>query len=94
MNKIYNIEGLELMIEDVDANDVEAKRRMAAYTFLMIREKSGMNRTDFANWLGVPYRTMQEWELCRRKMPDYVMRLIAYKVYNELEKGRIGNDRN
>ncbi|MCR5517531.1 MAG: transcriptional regulator [Lachnospiraceae bacterium] len=56
----------------------------------MIREKSGMSRTDFCEWLGVPYRTMQEWELGRRAMPEYVLRLIAYKVMNELRNGRIG----
>ena len=55
--------------------------------FGKIREKSGMSRPDFAKWLGVPYRTMQEWELGRRAMPEYVLRLIAYKVYNEMEKG-------
>jgi DNA-binding transcriptional regulator YiaG len=48
-----------------------------------------MNRTEFAKWLGVPYRTMQEWELGRRQMPDYVLRLIAYKVANEKREGRI-----
>ena len=48
------------------------------------------SRTDFSVWLGVPYRTMQEWELGRRAMPEYVLRLIAYKVMNELREGRIG----
>ncbi|MBP3802619.1 MAG: XRE family transcriptional regulator, partial [Oribacterium sp.] len=55
--------------------------------FKVIREQSGMNRTEFAKWLGVPYRTMQEWELGRRQMPDYVLRLIAYKVANEKREG-------
>ena len=46
--------------------------------------------SDFSVWLGVPYRTMQEWELGRRAMPEYVLRLIAYKVMNELREGRSG----
>ena len=54
--------------------------RKVAYAFKMIRELSGMNRKDFSEWLGIPYRTMQEWELGRRVMPEYVLRLIAYKV--------------
>ncbi|MBR1650635.1 MAG: helix-turn-helix domain-containing protein [Lachnospiraceae bacterium] len=54
-----------------------------ALAFKAIREKSGMSRTEFAEWLGIPYRTMQEWELGRRVMPEYVLRLIAYKVLNE-----------
>ena len=33
----------------------------------------------------IPYRTMQEWELGRRVMPDYVLRLVAYKVANEMK---------
>lgn len=55
----------------------------------MIREESGMNRKDFAEWLGIPYRTMQEWELGRRAMPKYVLDLISYKVQNEKKEGRI-----
>lgn len=42
-----------------------------------------MNRVGSANWLGIPYMTMQEWELERRGMPEYVLRLIAYKVRME-----------
>ena len=26
-----------------------------------------MNRKEFSEWLGIPYRTMQEWELGRRQ---------------------------
>ena len=51
-----------------------------------------MNRKDFSDWLGIPYRTMQEWELGRRFMPEYVLRLIAYKVANEKQKGRFDYD--
>ncbi|MBQ7076707.1 MAG: XRE family transcriptional regulator [Lachnospiraceae bacterium] len=50
---------------------------MMAYYFKSIRKQSGMNRKDFAEWLEIPYRTMQEWELGRRTMPDYVLKLIA-----------------
>ena len=87
--EIYNLEGIEIEVEKYDKNDKDAERRRLAYCFRMIREKSGMSRTDFSVWLGVPYRTMQEWELGRRAMPEYVLRLIAYKVMNELREGRI-----
>ena len=81
-----NIEGIEFEVEKYDKNDQAAKRRVLAYCFRMIRQESGMNRADFAKWLGIPYRTMQEWELERRAMPEYVLRLIAYKVCNETRK--------
>ena len=87
---IYNIEGIEIELEKYEEADTDSERRKMAYCFKMIRQKSGMNRTEFSSWLGVPYRTMQEWELGRRAMPEYVLRLIAYKVMNELREGRIG----
>ena len=86
----YNVEGIEIEVEKTDMTDKEAVRRMTAYAFSVIRKESGMNRADFAKWLGIPYRTMQEWELGRRAMPEYVLRLIAYKVVNEKAKGKIG----
>lgn len=86
MQNFLNIEGLEIEIEAMEKNDTDSSRRMMAYAFKMIREQSGMNRKDFSDWLGIPYRTMQEWELGRRVMPEYVLRLIAYKVLNEKRK--------
>ena len=90
--EIYDVEGIQIEVEKPAEGDTDAERRKMAYAFKAIREQSGMNRKDFSAWLGVPYRTMQEWELGRRIMPEYVLRLIAYKVLNEKQKGRIGND--
>ena len=88
MNKeSYYIEGLEIEIDNCTGNDV-TERNKVADLFKAVREQSGMNRKDFSDWLGIPYRTMQEWELGRRVMPDYVLRLIAYKVANENGKKR------
>ena len=43
-----------------------------------IREDLGLNRTEFSHYVGIPLRSLEEWEAGRRKMPDYVLRLIAY----------------
>lgn len=80
----YNVEGIEIEFTRNTEDDSEAERQKMACAFKAIREKSGMSRTEFAEWLGIPYRTMQEWELGRRVMPEYVLRLIAYKVLNEV----------
>ena len=48
-----------------------------------IREMAGMNRTQFSEYIGIPRRTLEEWEGGRRKAPDYVINLINYKVYME-----------
>lgn len=90
--EIYDVEGIQIEVEKSEKGDTDAERRKMAYAFKTIRGQSGMTRKDFSAWLGVPYRTMQEWELGRRMMPEYVLRLIAYKVLNEKQKGRIGND--
>ena len=66
MKNYLNVEGLEIEIEAMEKNDTDSLRRMMAYALKMIREQSGMNRKDFSDWLGIPYRTMQEWELGRR----------------------------
>ena len=50
------------------------------HTLKGIREMLGMNRTEFSRYMGIPLRTLEEWEAGRRKMPDYVLRLIAYYV--------------
>ncbi len=90
--EIYNIEGIKIEIEKYDKEDSDAERRKMAYAFKVIREESSMNRKDFSEWLGIPYRTMQEWELGRRMMPEYVLRLIAYKVANEKQKGEFDHE--
>ena len=56
---------------------------------LELRESTGMTRTEFCEYFEIPYRTLQDWELGNRKMPEYLLRLIAYKIkMEELEKKR------
>lgn len=58
-----------------------------------IRKKTGMNRREFAEYFGIPYRTVQDWELGNRKMPEYLFRLMEYKIQMEkLMKGDSENE--
>lgn len=50
------------------------------HTLKEIRDMVNVNRTEFSWYMGIPLRTLEEWEAGRRKMPDYVLRLIAYYV--------------
>ncbi|MBQ7926124.1 MAG: transcriptional regulator [Lachnospiraceae bacterium] len=50
---------------------------------ISLREMTGMNRREFAEYFGIPYRTMQDWELGNRQMPEYLLRLMMYKVKTE-----------
>lgn len=45
-----------------------------------LRESTGLNRKQFCDKYGIPYRTMTEWELGHRHAPDYVIRLLDYYV--------------
>lgn len=50
------------------------------HTLKEIRDMLNVNRTEFSRYMGISLRTLEEWEAGRRKMPDYVLRLIAYYV--------------
>ena len=68
-----------VVIENEKADKEGRKKRMSAMC-VKVREQTNMNRKEFAEWLGIPYRTMQDWERGVSEVPDYVLNLIAYKV--------------
>jgi transcriptional regulator with XRE-family HTH domain len=54
--------------------------------FKELREQSGMNKTQFAEYFGIPYRTIQNWEYGERECPEYLLDLMAYKLRIEKHK--------
>lgn len=48
-----------------------------------LREKMGLNRREFSDYYGIPYRTVQDWEAEKRELPDYLLRLIKYRAEME-----------
>lgn len=44
------------------------------------RTKLGMTQREVSNLLGIPRRTIEDWEAERRKCPDYVERLVIEKL--------------
>ena len=59
-----------------------------------LRESTGMNRKSFCEYFDIPYRTMTDWELGNRAMPEYLLRLMMYKVKMEelVRKQDIGTE--
>ena len=49
-----------------------------------LRTEAGMTQEEFAEFIHTPVRTLQHWEINERKVPENVMRLMAYKL--EMEK--------
>ena len=52
-----------------------------------LRESVGENRYEFSEHLGIPVRTLEDWEAGRRTPPQYIPRLIEYQLkYEKLVK--------
>lgn len=52
-----------------------------------LREETGMNKKGFADHVGIPLRTIEDWEAGRRNPPEYIPRLIEYQIkFEKLEK--------
>ena len=58
-----------------------------------LRDSTGMTRREFCEYFEIPYRTVQDWELGNRKMPEYLFRLMEYKLQMEkmIKKGENGD---
>ena len=58
-----------------------------------LRESIGMNRKEFCEYFEIPYMTETDWELGNRSVPQYLLRLMAYKIEIEkLANKKIEND--
>ena len=49
----------------------------------LLRQQKGMSQKAFAEYLGIPLRTIEEWEGARRTPPEYVIDLIQFKVEHD-----------
>lgn len=59
-----------------------------------LRESTGMNRKEFCEYFEIPYMTVTDWELGNRRVPQYLLRLMAYKIETEkLADKRNKNDK-
>lgn len=52
-----------------------------------LREQTGLSRKDFSIHIGIPLRTIEDWEAGRRTPPEYIPRLIEDQLkYEELTR--------
>lgn len=52
-------------------------------TIKRLREASGMTQKAFSDYFNIPRRTIEDWDAERRKCPEYLLRLMEYKLRNE-----------
>lgn len=48
-----------------------------------LRQKAGMTQKAFAEYFGIPKRSIENWEGEKRQCPDYLLELMRYKLTNE-----------
>ena len=48
-----------------------------------LRKEAGLTQKAFSEFFGIPVRTLQDWEAGVRTPPDYVVRLLPYKLKAE-----------
>lgn len=58
-----------------------------------IRKEMGLSRKAFSEHLGIPLRTIEDWEAGKRTPPEYIPRLIKYQLeYEKLININIGTE--
>ena len=64
-----------------DANDVQPSGEV---TIQSLRMQSGLSQKEFGDFLyGIPSRSIQNWEGGQKSCPDYLVKLIEYKLKKE-----------
>lgn len=51
-----------------------------------LRKEAGMTQQEFADYFGIPKRNIENWEEGSRRIQEYWLRLLRYKLEKE---GRI-----
>ena len=51
--------------------------------FKELRKQSGMTQKAFAEYFEIPKRTIESWDAGERKCPEYLLKLMEYKLVNE-----------
>lgn len=53
-----------------------------------IRTEAGWSRPKMVERVGVPLRTIEDWESAKRTPPKYVQRLVIDRLLLEIEKDK------
>lgn len=52
-----------------------------------IRKRTGMTQAEFSAEFEIPRRTIENWESGTTTPPQYVVKLLAYRIENEQKRG-------
>lgn len=54
-----------------------------ALTVRQLKEKAKMTAREFADFFEMPKRTVEAWQSGRNKPPEYLVKLMEYKLKTE-----------
>ena len=63
-----------------DMSDQREQLQIQADKLKEIRAELGVSRKAFSEYIGIPLRNLEEWEAGRRKMPEYLLRMMTYYI--------------
>jgi DNA-binding transcriptional regulator YiaG len=52
-------------------------------TIKQLRQQAGMTIKAFSDYFEIPYRTAHNWDNGQRKCPEYLIKLMEYKLRKE-----------
>lgn len=52
-------------------------------TIKELRTAAGMTQQAFADYFGIPKRSIENWEGSKSEPPEYLVKLIEYKLRSE-----------
>lgn len=52
-------------------------------TFKELRNATGMTQKAFSEYFEIPKRTIENWDTGVRQCPEYLLKLMIYKLSNE-----------
>lgn len=63
-------------LEEINPNDYYKTKTVWSEYMKEFRQSTGLSQSKFAEYFGLPLRTLQEWEQGRHNPPPYVLDLL------------------
>ena len=79
----HHDESMKAIKADLDYIAKQRQERKANNPLSNLRQQSGMTQKAFAEYFGIPQRTIENWEGGQRGCPKYLLQLMQYKLINE-----------
>lgn len=73
------------MLKNKGKVGIKSMETKASTRIRRLRNESGLSMKEFADHVGIPLRTIEDWEAGKRNPPAYVLNLIEFWVKHEIK---------